>query len=75
MNFFLRHLTRPKIRFPTYLAYQNMSFSHISYIRQRIGQNFMQISEMCRKFALSYRFPTCTNPNFLSSVCSPCDNW
>ena len=38
----------PKIRFPTYPAYQNMTFPHISYTY--LAENRTEFYIMCRKF-------------------------
>ena len=44
-------LNGPKSRVPTvtYPAYQHMTFPTYMHIWQRIGQYFMQTSEICRK--------------------------
>ena len=61
-----RTITTPKIRFPTCLAYQNMTFSHISYTYlQRRGRNVWKMNEMCQK-CCAIRFSTCTKSKFSS---------
>ena len=62
-------ITVPKIRFPTCLAYQNMTFlTFPTRIWQRIGRNFGKRMKHVKNVALSYRFPTCTKFKFSSSV-------
>ena len=59
-------ITGPKIRFALCRVYQNMSFP--THVWQRIGQSFCKIDELCRKFYLSYAFPTCMKSEVLSIV-------
>ena len=57
--------TTPKTKFLTCLAYQNMTFSHISYIHVHVC--LAEDKACVENIALSYRFPTCTKSKFSSS--------
>ena len=73
--------TGPKLRFTTCSVYQNMTFP--TYTWQKIGWNFMQTNEMCRKscpiLQISYMYeiqifiqcePTCIPPPPPRSHCT-----